>query len=802
MQAGARFVTAPASANFPGRHMQSPFWRQCLSGFGFLLGILGWQPFAQATVYYVSNVGADANTGLSPTQAWQTLGKVSGVTLTAGDQVLFNCGDTFYGAFNVWKSGAAGNPITFGAYGTGANPVITGFTTVTDWTDLGSNIWESTNTVSALATCNMLSIDGVNTPLARYPRISDGNGGYLIYQSFSGNTSLTTNALTGTPDWTGAEIVIRSSMYTMDRRTITAQSGGTITFNAAPSFDMAANWGFFLQNDSRLLTYQNAWYFNPGTGKVQIYSVGQPVNVKAASVGTLVNCLTNYITFQNLAFAGANQYFINNPGNTNLTVQNCSFSYSGEAAIFGHVDYAKIYNCTFSEMNNAGISLGSNTSYGQVRNCTLTNIGVAPGMGLRGDYSGIETSNHTGLLLEYNTLTNVGFNPITVWGDGILIKNNYINTFNLVLQDGGGIYVGRTARPNGTEIRGNIVLNGIGNFYGTPWTDSQSIGIYVDVFCDNYRVYNNSVAFCGATGVQLAGPVSTDFQNNTVYGSKFGLLLAYGTIPNPTNTTIKNNIFVSTTTSNKTVCYQTNAYATAAAPIATMADFDYNVYAKPLDDYITRPQWNEPIQTAGNTGATIWSVAQWQAYSGKDLHSTKSPQGIAALTDMQFLYNETQAVKTIPLPYDMLDMRGNRYWGSITLQPYTSAVLVKDAHPQSPTPTSTASPSATATVTVLTPTPTPTAPAFNLHGKVALAFPNPATGQVRFILNLPEPAEVQINLYNAAGRAVAQVSGNLPAGQGPGVVWHCGQAAPGIYLAQVRVDNQVRETLKIAIVGK
>src|SRR5205823_2520641 len=100
--------------------------------------------------------------------------------LSPGDNVLFNRGDVFYGRIIINKSGASGSPITIGAYGTGANPVITGFTTVSSWTSLGSNIWESSNTVSTLSTANIVVINGVNTAMGRYP-----NSGYLPYQSFS-----------------------------------------------------------------------------------------------------------------------------------------------------------------------------------------------------------------------------------------------------------------------------------------------------------------------------------------------------------------------------------------------------------------------------------------------------------------------------------------------------------------------------------------------------------------------------------------------------------------------------------------
>src|ERR1700690_3766 len=82
--------------------------------------------------YYVSNSGNDSNDGLSISTPWQSLSKVSSFTgLTAGDSVLFNCGDIFYGTLIINNSGSSANPITIGAYGTGANPVITGFTTIT-----------------------------------------------------------------------------------------------------------------------------------------------------------------------------------------------------------------------------------------------------------------------------------------------------------------------------------------------------------------------------------------------------------------------------------------------------------------------------------------------------------------------------------------------------------------------------------------------------------------------------------------------------------------------------------------------
>ena len=82
-----------------------------------------------ATTYYVAAAGSDTNSGTSSSAAWQTIGKVNGSTFAAGDSVLFNRGDVWYGtALVVPSSGSSGSPITFGAYGSGANPIIKGAT--------------------------------------------------------------------------------------------------------------------------------------------------------------------------------------------------------------------------------------------------------------------------------------------------------------------------------------------------------------------------------------------------------------------------------------------------------------------------------------------------------------------------------------------------------------------------------------------------------------------------------------------------------------------------------------------------
>jgi polysaccharidase protein len=78
-----------------------------------------------STFYVDSRVGSDGNDGSAATP-WASIEAVNNAGLQAGDTVLFARDATFGGTLSLHASGAAGAPITFGAYGTGADPVITG----------------------------------------------------------------------------------------------------------------------------------------------------------------------------------------------------------------------------------------------------------------------------------------------------------------------------------------------------------------------------------------------------------------------------------------------------------------------------------------------------------------------------------------------------------------------------------------------------------------------------------------------------------------------------------------------------
>ena len=102
------------------------------------------QAKAAGTTYYVDNcnvTGNDTNNGTSASTPWLTINKVNTSSFNPGDSILFRRGCTWREQLTVPSSGSAGSPITFGAYGTGADPIISGadlITPGTSWSQSGT----------------------------------------------------------------------------------------------------------------------------------------------------------------------------------------------------------------------------------------------------------------------------------------------------------------------------------------------------------------------------------------------------------------------------------------------------------------------------------------------------------------------------------------------------------------------------------------------------------------------------------------------------------------------------------------
>jgi parallel beta-helix repeat protein len=628
------------------------------------------------TVFYVDAAGGnDASDGRSPSSAWQTLTRVNAASLTAGTQILLKRNSTFYGSLSLDASGAPSSPIAVGTYGTGAPPLITGFTTVSAWIDLGGNRWESAAAVSTLATCNVVAVNGVNTPMGRYPN-DDTASGWLTVTSHAGSTSMTSTGLSGTPDWTGAEAVIRAGDFIMNRATITSQSGGTLTLSPPNGDEPIDGFGFFIQDDARTLDRQDEWYFSPSTKKITIYSTTQPTDVRVAAIENLLTINGSHITIDGIDFSGANTNAIHTTSTTltDTNIRNCHVAFSGRTGIKVRSDYLTVTNNVVIASNNRAIDLNYSQHVLVNRN-TIRDSGVLPGMaekhGWEGIWAALYVGNIVGLNCEYNTIVNAGQNAISFGGpnsDAAVINNNLLDTFCSVLDDCGGIYGGTRS-----TIERNVVINGIGAWRGTASTGpgGPAMGIYLDDNSQYNQVLNNSVGNVAMYGIYLHNASHNIVSGNTVYNAATQIHVRddniTGTID---NNAITGNLFVARASSQLAA-----EYGWPAAPYYSIGTLDNNYYARPagVDDDAIRLWF---IDSAAN-----YTLAYWQTFSGQDLNSHTSAVTIANENDLRFEYNASASAVTISLAHPMIDVMGNKYPSSIVLQPYASAVLMVDPNP-------------------------------------------------------------------------------------------------------------------------
>lgn len=632
-----------------------------------------------ATDYFIKTAGNDSNTGLSDGQAWQTISKVnsfwSSGNFNAGDRILFNRGDTFYGTIVVAESGSSTGPMIIGSYGSGNLPVISAFTTISGWSNEGGGVYSKTLSVASAP--NVVAVDGVNTPMGRYP-----DNTRLSIDAHVGGTSITDAALPSTPDWDGAEVVIQKNAWIIDRCQIISHVGNTITMTNPsgypwPNYSLIGNW-YFIQNDRETLTTFGEWYY--GGGKFYMYFGAVDPTSVVVQVSTLNQNINitgrNYIMVTSLDLQGANQAAVYVSASDYVTVQECNIQFCGDAGIDGahsggnsSLQFKAITN-TISQVQNQGVILGSEFDGALINGNTLDSIGMLPGHNFSGDgqNNGIKLygSNH---VIEYNRLANMGYNGIDFGGNNVKVRYNYINGFGKVKWDVGGIYTTCfTTLWTGREIYGNIVLNG-------------DKGVYADQREANISIYGNTIYSC-QIGIYLHNTHESSVTNNMIYKCYNTALWVQHdkSWPNdPTrNLTINNNDFVSLgppTADNNQYGTRWHFY-TDVNQNYNFGTADNNVVCRFLGETGTLFLL---IKISGvNFAGPHLTLEQWKTNSGQDQHSTGNLGGtVTSESQVHFIYNSTRVNKTFSLSSQMTDVRGKIYpVGNITLSPFTSKLLI------------------------------------------------------------------------------------------------------------------------------
>ncbi len=653
-----------------------------------LLAFICLTNLAQATNYYFSSQwGDDARTNVqaqNPLTPWRSTDKFNAINLSLkpGDSVFFKRGDVFDGSIIIKSSGTAASPIYYGAYGSGNNPLFTGFATMGNWTRLSGGIYFTSLDVPTL---NMVTLNGEAKGMGRFP-----NAGFLKYEGTSGNQSITSAALNTGTNWTGAEAVVRKYRFILDRHTVTSQSGTTLNYSTSTAygnntaFNPVKNNGFFIQNHLGTLDQQGEWYYDRNAKRLYVHfgSSSPSSFVVKASVRDYNAFVTtaNFMVFEGLDFEGANTkgFFMTTTSNTQ--VRDCNFYNQGGVSFDAlNVSWITLKGGTVNTSFSNGVFFEHNANNCTVDGVTVRNTNIIPGSGRSG--TGISvgiTINGNGARIINNKVYNSGYNGISFLGDNVLVERNLVDTYCTLKDDGGGIYtyIGESnATSYNRKVRNNIVLNAVGAYAGAEayWYENfgKAAGIYLDEHVNNVEVTGNVVANGDWGGIFLHNAHHNLISNNIFYNHRYQVLVSQYTAMTRANT-MTNNQYISKYSYQETYYYRTFV----ADNPSNMGTFDNNVYARPIDDNRTI---HCDFYQSGGAGTQYYTLDQWRQNFKLDASSRRSPLTFRANIDdsIRFEYNATDVAKVVNLNGSFVDPKGTPYAGALSLAPFTGVVLLR-----------------------------------------------------------------------------------------------------------------------------
>lgn len=589
--------------------------------FAFLLLSNG----ASAATYYVSNTGSDTNTGTSPSTPWQTLTKVNAQIaingfFQPGDQILFRRGNTWAGTLRLRQlQGTAAQYITFGAYGAGAAPVITGANTYTGWSVHSGNIYRC-NTAAADSITQVFAGNTALT-LARWP-----NSGVAIVDAAVGAGLGIVDADLSAPSgqWTGATATVRTTRYTIERRLVTSSTGTQVLFDT-PTDNTGWNgdgWGYHLENKLSLLDAPGEWYHDRATNRLYVWL---PNNADPATVmiqGTVRDACVlvedpwpgnSYVRLQGLVLERARKGGVfGEYSGDHLHIDQCTFrQHLLQGLELNQVNYTRITDCVVSDARERGISIHNGEGF-RVDACTVSRIREGPGIDLWG-FAPVLLSDS----ITRCTIDSTGGNGIAVYGSQHFIERNVVGRTHLVMDDGAGIYAYKTSA---VTIRENIVgpstsaTDAIPDAYGCA-------GIYVDEECFGFSVHGNTV-YGRDIGILLNnGTHDNAITGNTVYGCTDAQLVVqeidFGQPSvTPYANTITGNVFFSTAPEQLVV-----RFTTYKNPLPS-GTFDNNRYFHPYAG-----EWYEATNHPGGGNSPqqrTGALADWRTLHGQDVNSRQS----------------------------------------------------------------------------------------------------------------------------------------------------------------------------------
>ncbi len=603
-----------------------------------------------ATTYYVTNNGNDTNDGLSEATPWQTLNQVNAVVFPNYSTILFKRGEVFRGKISPQKSPVG---LTFGAYSSGDNPIISGSVVITGWTPtthpgLSPNVYEAKVTSLPLGNSGIeqLFVNGELMTIARYPNVnSPAEKNWLRVGTEVGTNAFVDPALKAYSKlndyWKGATLRIRNYSWTYTILPITRYSASKGRLTVSGLGEQLPEWGYFIDGKLEELDTPGEWYYQASSNKVYLYPKGgidpNTVLIEGTTYPTGLSITNgeNYTTVENLTFRHFTSKGVLLSGSNHGIIRNCRFEHNVTGIYLWNAADALIQGNQLDHQLDTAIVLQADNRF-QVKNSVveynqISHTAMYPAYGERfqGVYQGVGINVFgKSFTVRKNVVENTSWSGIALKEDGYhLIENNIVRNSLLLLNDGGAILIS----SDRNTIRGNLLLSSVGNvdesngcmsLNSTPCHHHTAYGMGIgadDGFKYNL-IENNTIANNLDTGIRLNAFSNTTVRNNLLYNNDPQIALESNKGPSRSNR-IEGNLIYSLhpeqiglsivgSTSITTGSYLSSPLggARTSSPNTLVNNYYCNPYSEVVIDRENRP----------------YSLAHWQTqFSGSETNSTQ-----------------------------------------------------------------------------------------------------------------------------------------------------------------------------------
>lgn len=666
-------------------------------------------------------VQAQTTYHISADSTYKTITDVNGLSLKTGDKVQFKCGETFYGQITV-----SHDSVTYGSFGSGAKPIVTGAKTLTGWVARGSFYAMKTD-----AQVLNLYANGVQMTPARTP-----NAGQFYYPATATSMQLTCANLTGrTGYYNGATLRAHVVTYAYGFWPNVTWDGTRLTYTLTTGYSPVTTRGFYLDNFYAALDTANEWYYDTTTDSLYFWPPGgadpSTMTIEGAVLDHgAMDSAKVYIAVDNLAFKNQVMAGVGILGTVNhIRLTNLSVSQQRSSGIrfAGNSTSCLVDGCTVTDVGNHGITFG-NSGAGAwtetaahitdtISNNTVRRAGMVGGLGMFRNYYGTQgmgISINTGAYghsnaISKNRVDSVGYTAIQYAGLCGLVEKNYVSHVCLRETDGGAFYSysQNWTGTIGTVWQYNVAEDVIGNVEGAE--DFHVFGMYWDHGSKSVKAQYN-------TFIRIRGPgaclqMYDTVAYNTFYDCPTSNLPQLGTITlvmNDTATVVNNSIVGNT-------MWLKTPYASTQAPHLYLqrrirhANFLHMAFGTCDSNYFCSENNSDvanELYYEGKYKRNLYKFGTWKTWSSQDAHSDTLWKGYCSTVDSSAIFvNYTDASIDTTLRGVWYNLNGSPQAMPLTLAAYRSKILVKDktANPTTISLTSGDNQTRTATLTLTAP---------------------------------------------------------------------------------------------------